>query len=198
MYRVYYILSDNRKHYQCGAAEGGYAWTTDSEYATLYSKSAVAQVALDLACVYEEVPTTPVKRSDTVTVFILIQDNKVLDRSITPNFLRPGKLDAYAGFRIAIGRINETGGREVVGIVADVGPLSGAKTWRITSPQDGTYRLVGVTDSPLELVTRRLGVMQGAGQFIDLSDLPERVVLTALGPITPRSTEDVIEAIVPG
>jgi hypothetical protein len=132
-----------------------------------------------------------------MVVFILIQNNKVLDRSITPNFLRLNKLDAYAGFKIAIGRVSQTGGRKIVGIVADVAPLSGAKTWRISSDIDGLYRLIGAAECPAALVTRRLGVMHRAGQFSDSADLPMRVVLTAFGPVTPLSVEDVTEALVP-
>jgi hypothetical protein len=193
LFRIYYTTGKGINHYW---TNGG--WSGDPRDAHSMSEArAVTFTKNQPQCDYEEVPITPIKRSDLVTVFILIQNNKVLDRSITPNFLRIGKLDAYAGFKIAIGCINETGGREIVGIVADVGPLSGAKTWRISSPQDGLYRLVGVTDSPVELVTRRLGVMQGAGQFCDLTDLPVRVVLTAFGPVTPLSVEDVTEALVP-
>lgn len=133
-----------------------------------------------------------------MTLFVLIQDNKVLDKAITPNFLRIDKLDAYAGFKIAIGCINEWGEREIAGVVADVGLLSGAKTWRISSPTDGLYRLIGAAMNPAELVTNRLGVLQGSGEFSDLDNLPMRVVLTAFGPTTPMSTEDVVEALVPG
>jgi hypothetical protein len=130
-------------------------------------------------------------------MFILIQNDKVLSTAITPTFLRIEKLDAYAGFKIAIGCINDWGEREIVGIAASVAPLSGAKAWRVSSYQDGMYRLINTAICPGTFVIRRLGAMQGAGQFIDLTDLPEQVVLTASGAVTPLSTEDVVEALVP-
>ncbi len=196
MYRVYYMIC-GKQDFWCGD-ECGDTWSTNPKDAAHYTELEAARAAKQLACEYEEVSVTPVKRSNLVTVFILIQDNKVIDRCITPNFLRSEKLDAYAGFKIAIGRVSDTGGREIVGVVADVGPLSGAKTWRISSDMDGMYRLIGAAECPAMLVTNRLGVMQGAGKFCNLADLPMRVVITAFGPTTPMSTEDVVEAIVPG
>lgn len=193
MFRVFDKYDDGRIYYWTGCRWSIYPANAKSLY-----EAEAAQLASDEHCDYEEIVVTTPMRREVVIVFILIQDNKVLSRGITPAALNVTKLDAYAGFKIAIGRIKETDEREIAGVIADVGPLSGAKTWRISSDVDGLYRLVGAGGCPAELVTNRLGVLFGAGKFSDLSDLPMCVVLTAFGPTTPLAVENVAEAIVPG
>ncbi len=190
MFRVYDKYDDGRTYYWDGRS-----WTLGPDCAKLLSQLEASQLARAEQCEYEAVPT-PVERVP-VTLFILIQNNRVLDYAIMPRFLRIEKLDVYAGFKIAIGRISEWGEREIAGVVVDVAPLSGAKTWRISSDADGLYRLIGASVCPAELVTKRLGVMQGAGKFSDLANLPMRIVLTAFGPTTPLSVENVVKSLVP-
>lgn len=83
--------------------------------------------------------------------------------------------DIFAGFKVAVGCVNEFGAREVIGVVADVQPLRGARTWFITSKQDGYNRHVGSTGSPDVLVANRLTVMLDDGDFDDLVNLPAPV-----------------------
>lgn len=190
MFRLY-CIGDDGVHYYWTDGD----WSSDTRAAALMTEAKASPLADGLVCEYEEVPTF--KRNTPMILFILIQNSKVIDRAITPNFLRLGGLDAYAGFQVAIGHINMRGEKAIVGVVANVAPLSGAKTWRISSDADGLYRLVGAGGCPAKLVIERLKVMQKGGKFDDLSNLPMRVVLTTVGPTTPLSTEDVSELLVP-
>jgi len=110
--------------------------------------------------------------------FLLIQNDQVVDWTNAPDHLTFGGLDAFAGFKIAVAHVNEFGDKEVIGLAADVAPLSGCTTWRITSNQDGQYRLINSGGCPAELVRRRLRVMFEQGWFEDLANLPLPVVIT--------------------
>ena len=187
MFRAYYHAAKDSgvKYYW---TNGG--WSSRAIDAYLMAEAAAATFASNVGeCGYEKVP--PLVWRVRVKLFILIQNDRVIDRAIKPSFLRTKQLDAYAGFKIAIGRIKQDGARSIAGVVADVGPLSGAKTWRISSEADGIYRLVGATRCPAELVVNRLSGMHRNGKFNDLDSLPMRVVLTTFGPTTPLSVEDV-------
>ena len=190
MFRVYDKYDDGRTYYW-----DGLHWSLEPTAAKSMPKAKARQLARDEHCEYEKVPT-PVKTTPAA-VFILIQNNRMLGRDILPEFLRTEKLDAYAGFKIAIGRVNGRGKRAIAGVVADVAPLSGAKTWRISSDADGLCRLIGASMCPAELVIKRLDTMHRAGKFSDLANLPMRIVLTTFGPTTPLSVEDVAESLVP-
>jgi hypothetical protein len=108
--------------------------------------------------------------------FLLIQDG-VVDYSENPGNLAYSFVDAFAGFQVAIGCVNEFGEREIIGIVADVAPVSGCNTWRVSSYQDGYNRLVGATGSPAAHVRVRLGVLYENGYFADLCNLPQPVTV---------------------
>jgi len=108
--------------------------------------------------------------------FLLIQ-NGVVDCSENPGNLAYSFVDAFAGFQVAVGCVNEFGEREIVGIVADVVPVSGCNTWRISSHQDGYNRLIGAAGSPAAHVRVRLGVLYKNGYFVDLCNLPQPVMV---------------------
>lgn len=110
--------------------------------------------------------------------FLLTQGDKVLGHADRPEQLSLADLDQYAGFKIALG-YNGADGREIIGIVADVAPLSGCTTWRISSVQDGLHRLINSSGCPARLVRRRLRVMFKQGWFDNLHQLPLPVVITA-------------------
>lgn len=109
--------------------------------------------------------------------FLLTQGNKVLDCADRPEQLSLDGLDQYAGFKIAIGYRHDAT-PTIIGIAADVAPLAGCVTWRITSNQDGQYRLINSSGCPARLVKRRLRVMFQHGWFDNLEQLPLPVVIT--------------------
>lgn len=104
--------------------------------------------------------------------FLLIQGHKVLDHADRPEQLNLDGFNPYAGFKIAVGYRHH-----VIGIAADVAPLSGCVTWRITSNQDGYHRLINSAGCPTRLVKRRLRVMFHHGWFDDLDNLPLPVAI---------------------
>jgi hypothetical protein len=108
--------------------------------------------------------------------FLLIQDG-VVDVSDNPATLTYSFIDAFAGFKVAIGCVNEFDQHEIIGIVADVSPVAGCNTWRVSSAQDGYNRLVGAAGSPASHVRVRLGVMYENGDFADLCRLPQPVTV---------------------
>jgi hypothetical protein len=110
--------------------------------------------------------------------FLLIQDDHVVDWDTNPGHLSLAGLDALAGFKIAVAHVNEFGDKEVIGIAADVAPLYGCATWRISSNQDGMHRLVNSGGCPARLARRRLRVMFTQGWYGDLCQLPLPVVIT--------------------
>lgn len=113
-----------------------------------------------------------------VAIFLLIQDGKMRDHAICPQYLSTNRIDQYAGFKVAIGCQIGSGEQEVVGVIADVAPLSGSTCWRISSIQDGQYRLINSGTPPALLVKTRLRVMYEQGWFDDLANLPLPVTIT--------------------
>ena len=111
--------------------------------------------------------------------FLLIQDGIVASDSDLHCLIRKAsaRCDVFAGFKVAIGCVNEHGEREIIGIVADVAFLMDCKTWRITSKQDGYSRHIGATGAPEVLVCNRLTVMLNDGDFDDLVNLPAPVTI---------------------
>ena len=109
--------------------------------------------------------------------FLLIQNDKVLDSVDEPDQLSMFGLDAFAGFKIVIGYVNEDKEREILGVAADVTPLIGCAAWRITSNQDGNHRLINAGGCPARLARRRLRAMFRQGWFDDLCQLPSPVVI---------------------
>lgn len=116
-----------------------------------------------------------------VTVYLLIQGGKVKDHAIRPECLETTWIDQYAGFKVAIGCQIGSGEREIVGIIADVAPLLNSSCWRISSVQDGQYRLINSGPFPASLVKTRLRVLCEQGRFEDLANLPPCVVITPVG-----------------
>lgn len=108
--------------------------------------------------------------------FLLIQDGLV-DHSDRPDNLMFSLVDPYAGFKVVVGCVNEFKEREVVGAVAEVAPVEGCNTWRVSSIMDGYNRLVGAAGSPASFVRVRLGVMYQNGDFEDLCRLPSPVTV---------------------
>jgi hypothetical protein len=108
--------------------------------------------------------------------FLLTQGDKVLDHADRPEQLNLDDLDQFAGFKVALGYRGKA--RKIIGIAADVAPLSGCATWRISSAQDGLHRLINSGGCPARLVKRRLRVMFQHGWYDDLTQLPLPVVLT--------------------
>ena len=113
----------------------------------------------------------------TDRTFLLIQGDIVASDSDPHSLIRKTSslYDVFAGFKVAIGCVNEHGEREIIGIVADVSPLKGCTTWLVTSKQDGYNRYVGATGSPDIFVSNRLWVMLSDGDFNDLCNLPPPV-----------------------
>jgi len=108
--------------------------------------------------------------------FLLIQENKVVDAADRPLRLNWWAVRAFAGWRVAIGGVNEFGEREIVGIVAEVADLNTTDSCcRITSEYDGYNRLIGNYPSPTKLVESVLERMYSARRFSDLANLPEPV-----------------------
>jgi hypothetical protein len=193
-------MLNGSQDFWCGDA-GVEAWSPNPDDAKHYYESEADKVAAQLRCEYEEAPGPQARTNGfEVIMFILIQDDVVLDRARAPDALDLSSLDPFAGFKIAIGKVGKAGKREVAGVVADVSPLSDAATWRISSPMDGMYRLIGAAGCPAELVTHRLRVMAGDRQFHNLEQLPTRVVLTenvGQGWLSASKVSKVAGAIVP-
>lgn len=113
----------------------------------------------------------------TFAHFILIQNDQVLDHADDPMQLSTTSFDEYAGFKIAVGCLNNWSDCEIIGIAADVAPLP-STAWRISSNQDGMRRLINSATNPLWLVLERLRVMFDQGWFDDLHHLPTPVIIT--------------------
>lgn len=114
--------------------------------------------------------------SGMIAQFLLIQDG-IVDCAECPANLAFSFIDAWIGFKVAVGCINEFGEHEIVGIVADVSRVIGCNTWRVSSSQDGYRRLIGATGSPASFVRARLDVMYRNGDFADLCQLPPAVLI---------------------
>ena len=118
--------------------------------------------------------TAPVKLAMT---FLLIQDGVVLHKSATPSFLRFDRVNEDKDFQVALGCLNEFGKREVLGTVANAIPKYAATSYRVSSAIDADNRLVGPTTPMYEIVRQRLSVYWRKGQFDDLRNLPQTVVV---------------------
>jgi len=116
-----------------------------------------------------------------IAQFLLIQDG-IIDCAECPANLAFSFIDAWIGFKVAVGCINEFGEHEIVGIVADVSRVIDCNTWRVSSSQDGYRRLIGATGSPASFVRTRLDTMHRNGDFADLCQLPPAVLVTPNAP----------------
>jgi len=111
------------------------------------------------------------------TIFVLLQQGKILDRAATPSFLRFSRVNENKDFQVAVGRINSDGKREILGVVANAIPRPGYTSVRISSEIDNHSRRVGATHSLSELVRQRLSLYWRTGLFRDISYLPKTVVV---------------------
>jgi hypothetical protein len=118
--------------------------------------------------------TAPLKAT---TVFVLLQEGEIVDRAATPSFLHFDRVNEKKGFQVAVGRINDSGKREIVGVVANSIPRYGYSALRISSEIDDHNRLVGAALSPAEMIRQRLSVYWRKGRFDDLGQLPQTVVV---------------------
>jgi hypothetical protein len=118
--------------------------------------------------------TEPVKLAKT---FLLIQDGVVLHKSATPSFLRFDRVNEDKNFQVAIGCLNELGKKEVVGTVANAIPKYASMSYRVSSAIDSDNRLVGCALPMTEIIRQRLSVYWRKGQFDDLCNLPQTVVV---------------------
>lgn len=87
-------------------------------------------------------------------------------------------LDEDRDWQLLMGIINEFGKPEIIGTVVEIYPAPNKPCWRISSPLDGKYRLVGATGTLVGLVIDRLRVMFRGGVYTgDLLNLPETIVV---------------------
>ena len=116
-------------------------------------------------------------KTKLATIFLLIQDGAVLDDAATPSFLHFKRANQNKDFQVAVGCINESGKKEILGVVANAIPRPGYTSVRISSEIDNHSRRVGATHSLSELVRQRLSLYWRTGLFRDISYLPKTVVV---------------------
>lgn len=110
------------------------------------------------------------------TIFLLIQEGRVVDYCAVVSCLRIHTIDDCAGFKIAIGYQNEYGEKEVIGILADVAPLAACKIWGITPLYGGTPYSICTRSTPGEFVKHQLSVAHTQGN-LDLANLPPTMTI---------------------
>jgi hypothetical protein len=110
--------------------------------------------------------------------FILIQDG-IVDVTDRPCRLHWEHLLVDAGWKVAIGIVNEFGEREIAGIVAEVYATGEwcPRAVRISSEMDGLDALIDGYPSVPDFVLRRLDSMYCRGRFNDPANLPQPVIL---------------------
>jgi hypothetical protein len=111
-----------------------------------------------------------------VPMFLLVQGKKVHGVSKWPMNLPFGGLNHKMPWEVAIGTVNEHGEHEVVGKIAEAFPGLGA-CWRISSPIDGTDRLVGAVGTIAGQIHQRLRTVYGTGGYDDLCNLPPIITI---------------------
>lgn len=119
-----------------------------------------------------------IKNMDKIStpMFLLIQDN-VLGVSKVPMRLPFQDLDLTRKWQVVIGTVNEFGNQEIVGLAAEVYPKIDTTCWRISSPIDGDFRLIGTTGAMSDLIYKRLEVLFCKGQYDDVCNLPMPITL---------------------
>jgi hypothetical protein len=111
-------------------------------------------------------------------VFLLIQDGVIVDRTIFISFLRTNKIAEYAGFKIAVGYI-QNGKRWVAGLLADVAPLIGQHYWSLSSEDYDNVIIDGRDYKPVNFIMHYLRDYNGDGRLADPNDLPQTFRITA-------------------
>jgi len=122
MFRVYYTTTTGVEYYWTGKG-----WSNNTRDAKLLQEPEAAQVAGNTFSEYEEVATRPLR-----PMFLLIQDDVIVDRAGYIGMLRFHKISEYSGFKIAIGFTDFEDIRYIAGVLADVAPLIGSKYWCIS------------------------------------------------------------------
>jgi hypothetical protein len=118
-------------------------------------------------------------KTKSTTMFVLIQGD-VVDEAATPSFLRFDRVNENKDFQVAVGCINESGKKEIHGVVANSIPRPGATSYRISSEIDGQGRRIGASLPAAEIMRQRLSVYWQKGRFADLSNLPQIIVVMGI------------------
>ncbi len=108
--------------------------------------------------------------------FLLVQ-GEVIDVCEKPDKLNFAFVDEVSGFQVAIACTNEFGEQEVIGIVAEMLPMLGCTTWRVSSEIDGHRRMVGVAGSMKDFIQKRLRAYRRLRLFADLCQLPAQILI---------------------
>jgi len=111
-------------------------------------------------------------------IFLLIQDDVIVDRAMFVSFLHTNKIAEYAGFKIAVGYI-QGGKRWVAGLLADVAPLIGQHYWRISSEDYDNISVEGEQYSPGNFVMYYLRAYHAEGRLADPHNLPQTFKIAA-------------------
>ena len=111
-------------------------------------------------------------------IFLLIQDNVVVDRSFFVRTIHFEAIAEYAGFKVAVGYIGDGSKRRIVGVLADVAPLIGQEYWHISS-EDYAGVIDGGDYSPTGFVRCALRDLSTGGRLSDLNNLPQTLTITA-------------------
>ena len=108
--------------------------------------------------------------------FLLIQGG-IVDVSNRPDNLNYDVIDDTAGFKVAIGCVNEFGEEEIIGIMAVATPTPDCRRWIVSSHVDGYDRMVGCTGRMADYVKGRLCSYYRNDMFSDLCQLPQPVTI---------------------
>lgn len=108
-------------------------------------------------------------------IYLLIQGDVVVDRCLIINYLRTERIAEYAGFKIAVGYVDATGKRHVAGVLADVAPLVGCKTWQISGKDWGGRVINAESLRPAAFIKYELRDLPGTG--LDLRNLPPTLTI---------------------
>jgi len=106
--------------------------------------------------------------------FLLTQDNKIIGGADKPSQVPFVKLDPNKSWAIVAGieGLLPRGERQkVLGPVVEFTAKPGAKNYVITSDLDGYRRLVGHVGDSVDLVLRRIQIMEMNGRFADHGNL---------------------------
>lgn len=114
----------------------------------------------------------------TIPVLLLIQGDKVVDRSLRPEYLHTEKIDEYAGFKVALGYADtETGLKKVVAVLADVAPLDACDYWRISSEYYDNVVIGGSDYRPAAFVKYSLRDLTSTGRLRYPPNLPPTLTI---------------------
>ena len=110
-------------------------------------------------------------------LFVLTQGSKVFGVAKVPTRLPYYELELSKPWKVALGIINEFGQPEIVCMIAAAFPMARTTCRRISSPIDGTDRLIGQTGTMAGVICNRLAVLFNNGCYEDVLNIPPSVIV---------------------